>query len=77
MSYPPELLDDAHWNTTDDGEMCWRLRASGYPLDAEDAALVERLYDNVGTRASVYDLYRLNMLCQQAVGWCRARKDLP
>lgn len=70
-----ELTRDV-WNTIDDGEMCWRLRKSGYPLNYEDRHLIAKLFDD-GERASVYDLHRLNMLCQQAVGWMRAQPAPP
>ncbi len=66
-----ELVSEV-WTPEDDGEMCWRLRTSGMPLSAEDTRLVIRLFD-IGERASVYDLHRLNLLCHQAVGWCRAK----
>jgi hypothetical protein len=76
MTYPEELFTEV-WHSTNDVEMCWRIRTSGLPLDEDDTRLVARLYDQVDTRASVYDLYRLNMLCHQAVGWVRARKAHP
>ncbi len=64
-------LDAETWDATNDGEMCWRIRESGLPLSDEDARLVRKLFD-VGEKASVYDLYRLNMLCHQAIGWRKA-----
>ncbi len=66
-----ELVSE-RWVPENDGEMCWRLRTSKMPLDDDDLRLVKKLFD-VGERASVYDLYRLNLLCHQAIGWVRAK----
>lgn len=65
-----ELLAES-WGDTNDAEMCWRIRASGLPLSAEDERLVRRLYDEHDNRESVYDLHRLNVLCHQAIGWAK------
>ena len=66
---PPKPTDT--WNSSNDGEMCWFIRGSGLALDDDDARLVRRLFDEHDTIASVYDLHRLNMLCQQAIGWMK------
>lgn len=67
-------LDRECWDSTNDGEMCWRIRSSGMPLDEDDARLVRRLFDACDQQASVYDLHRLNMLCHQAIGWRKAAR---
>lgn len=63
------------WDSTNDLEMCWRIRESGMPLDEDDARLVAHLFDECDTRASVYDLHRLNMLCHQAIGYLKAKAE--
>jgi hypothetical protein len=59
------------WNASNGYEMARFVAASGLALDDDDTRLVRRLFDEHDTIASVYDLHRLNMLCQQAIGWAK------
>lgn len=70
-----DLMNEC-WHDTNDAEMCYRIRASKMPLSLEDARLVARLFDQVESNPSIYDLHRLNLLCHQAIGYMKAMEEI-
>lgn len=49
------------------------IEESGMVLTGEEVRLLDKATDPNNYRISVYDLFSINLMCQQAIGWKRAK----